>query len=39
MPRSVKKGPFVQPRLLERIHAMNEAGYQVEPGRRRVGKR
>ena len=26
MSRSLKKGPFVQPRLLERIHAMNEAG-------------
>ena len=26
MPRSLKKGPFVQPRLLERINAMNEAG-------------
>ena len=25
MSRSLKKGPFVQPRLLERIHAMNEA--------------
>jgi small subunit ribosomal protein S19 len=24
--RSLKKGPFVQPRLLERIHAMNETG-------------
>jgi small subunit ribosomal protein S19 len=24
--RSLKKGPFVQPRLLERIHAMNEVG-------------
>jgi small subunit ribosomal protein S19 len=24
--RSLKKGPFVQPRLLERINAMNEAG-------------
>ena len=24
MSRSLKKGPFVQPRLLERIHAMNE---------------
>lgn len=26
MSRSLKKGPFVQPRLLERIHSMNEAG-------------
>ncbi len=26
MGRSLKKGPFVQPRLLERIQAMNEAG-------------
>ncbi len=26
MSRSLKKGPFVQPRLLERIHAMNETG-------------
>jgi small subunit ribosomal protein S19 len=24
--RSLKKGPFVQPRLLERIQAMNDAG-------------
>jgi small subunit ribosomal protein S19 len=24
--RSLKKGPFVQPRLLERINAMNEVG-------------
>jgi small subunit ribosomal protein S19 len=24
--RSLKKGPFVQPRLLERIQGMNEAG-------------
>lgn len=26
MSRSLKKGPFVQPRLLARIHQMNEAG-------------
>ena len=26
MSRSLKKGPFVQPRLLERINSMNEAG-------------
>lgn len=26
MSRSLKKGPFVQPRLLERIQAMNETG-------------
>ena len=26
MSRSVKKGPFVQERLLARIHAMNESG-------------
>jgi len=26
MSRSLKKGPFVQTRLLERIHKMNEAG-------------
>ena len=26
MSRSLKKGPFVQPRLLGRINAMNEAG-------------
>ena len=26
MSRSLKKGPFVQPRLLERINAMNAAG-------------
>ena len=26
MSRSLKKGPFVEPRLLERISAMNESG-------------
>ncbi len=26
MSRSLKKGPFVQPRLISRINAMNEAG-------------
>ena len=26
MSRSLKKGPFVQPRLLDRIRVMNEAG-------------
>jgi small subunit ribosomal protein S19 len=26
MSRSLKKGPFVAPRLLKRIHDMNEAG-------------
>jgi len=26
MSRSLKKGPYVQPRLIERINAMNEAG-------------
>jgi small subunit ribosomal protein S19 len=26
MSRSLKKGPFVQPRLLARINAMNDAG-------------
>ena len=26
MSRSLKKGPFVEPRLLERIIAMNESG-------------
>ena len=26
MSRSLKKGPFVEPRLLRRIHTMNEAG-------------
>ena len=26
MSRSLKKGPFVEPRLLNRIEAMNEAG-------------
>lgn len=26
MSRSLKKGPYVEPRLLGRIHAMNEAG-------------
>ena len=26
MSRSIKKGPFVQPKLRERVQAMNEAG-------------
>lgn len=26
MGRSIKKGPFVQPKLLQRVKAMNEAG-------------
>ncbi len=26
MSRSLKKGPFIEPRLLGRIHAMNETG-------------
>ena len=26
MSRSIKKGPFVQPKLLARVQAMNEAG-------------
>jgi len=26
MSRSLKKGPYVQPRLLDRVHAMNESG-------------
>ena len=26
MSRSLKKGPFVQPKLLERVKAMNESG-------------
>ena len=26
MSRSLKKGPFVQPKLLARVQAMNEAG-------------
>ena len=26
MGRSIKKGPFVQPKLLERVQKMNEAG-------------
>ena len=26
MSRSIKKGPFVQPKLLTRVQAMNEAG-------------
>jgi small subunit ribosomal protein S19 len=26
MSRSLKKGPFVQPRLLSRVRVMNEAG-------------
>ncbi|RMF84064.1 MAG: 30S ribosomal protein S19 [Nitrospirae bacterium] len=26
MPRSVKKGPFVEPKLLKRIEKMNESG-------------
>ena len=28
MSRSLKKGPFVEPRLLERIIAINESGYK-----------
>jgi len=26
MSRSLKKGPYVEPRLIQRIHAMNETG-------------
>ena len=26
MGRSIKKGPFVQPKLLERVQKMNESG-------------
>lgn len=26
MPRSLKKGPYVDPKVLKRIHAMNESG-------------
>ena len=26
MTRSAKKGPFIDPRLLKKVHAMNEAG-------------
>ena len=29
MSRSLKKGPFVQPRLLARIQAMNESGQKT----------
>ena len=29
MGRSVKKGPFVQPKLLERVQAMNEKGEKI----------
>ncbi len=29
MGRSVKKGPFVQPKLLERVQKMNEKGEKV----------
>ncbi len=29
MGRSVKKGPFVQPKLLERVQKMNETGEKV----------
>lgn len=29
MGRSVKKGPFVQPKLLERVQKMNETGEKI----------
>ena len=29
MSRSIKKGPFVQPKLLARVQAMNEAGEKL----------
>ncbi len=29
MGRSIKKGPFVQPKLLERVEKMNETGEKV----------
>ena len=29
MGRSVKKGPFVQPKLLERVNKMNEKGEKI----------
>ena len=29
MGRSVKKGPFGQPKLLERVHKMNDAGEKI----------
>ena len=29
MSRSIKKGPFVQPKLLERVQAMNEKGEKI----------
>ncbi len=29
MGRSIKKGPFVQPKLLERVQAMNEKGEKI----------
>ena len=31
MSRSIKKGPFVQPKLLARVQAMNEAGEKRVP--------
>ena len=43
MSRSVKKGPFVQERLLKRIEAMNEKNEKVViktcPERRRLRKK
>ena len=29
MGRSIKKGPYVQPKLLERVRKMNEAGEKI----------
>ncbi|MBP9988011.1 MAG: 30S ribosomal protein S19, partial [Ruminococcus sp.] len=29
MGRSIKKGPFVQPKLLQRVQAMNEKGEKI----------
>ena len=29
MGRSIKKGPYVQPKLLERVQKMNEAGEKI----------
>ena len=38
MGRSVKKGPFVQPKLLERVVEMNKSGhtFAVHDGRKHV---
>ena len=38
MPRSLKKGPFVEPRLLDRVIAMKKVETAVETNDRRVVK-